>query len=433
MSVRFAVSGRLGTLSRAELERLMDRRMEPDAAVRRSVLETIARVQCEGDDALRDFARTYDGATLTTLEVPRDAWRRALGEIDADLRAAMQRAADNVARAHNAWLAPRVEIEVEPGVRLVRRPVPLGRVGVYAPGGRAAYASSVLMGVVPARVAGVRDVVVCSPASPTSTPSAAVLAAAEIAGATRLFAVGGAGAIAAMALGTTSIPKVDCIVGPGNAYVAEAKRYFAGTVRTDVPAGPSEILVIADDSAELRVVASELLAQAEHANDSAAVAVLVGDGLAERLAAEVLRLVVTLERADTIRQAFEQRGAIVVADSIDDAVAFADAYAPEHLLIATRDAESIAERTRNAGSVFVGCTSSVAFGDYMTGANHVLPTAGFARTHSGLASDAFVRWTTVQRVSAAAARRLAPAVNRFALAEGLGAHARAARFAGGME
>ncbi|MEW5919311.1 MAG: histidinol dehydrogenase, partial [Gemmatimonadota bacterium] len=375
-------------------------------------------------------ARTFDGAELASIEVPREEWRRALGRCDIELVAALHRAAENIMRVHTACMPAPVEIEVEPGVRIVRRPVGLDRVGIYAPGGRAAYASSLLMGVIPAWVAGVGEVVVCSPASRTGLPSALVLAAAEVAGASRVFAVGGAGAIAAMALGTESIPRVDCIVGPGNAYVTEAKQQVARDVRIESPAGPTEILVLLDDTADMRAVAAELLAQAEHGIDSAAVAVAIGRDAAMALNAELERELQSLEHSDTIRKALGACGALLIADSIEEALAFAEGYAPEHLLIATRNAAAAADQVRNAACTFVGCSSSVTFGDYMTGANHVLPTAGYARTHSGLGTDAFVRWTTTQYVDPTAARTLGPAVSAFAGAEGLTAHARAARYAG---
>jgi histidinol dehydrogenase len=425
--IRFAVTGVLNDLSAEILSRLTDRRMDVDPAVARSVSEIIERVRRDGDDALHDLARSLDGVRITDLSIPRHEWEAALGTIAADAREAMRRAADNIATAHSAWLPSRSEIEVERGVDIVRKPVPLDRVGVYAPGGRASYSSSVLMGVVPARVAGVREIVVCSPPTATGRPSDSVMAAAEIAGATELYAVGGAAAIAAMALGTQSIHSVDCIVGPGNAYVTEAKLQLMRSVRTDVPAGPSEIVILADDSVDMWAVAAELCAQAEHGADSAAVAVLVGADLTSRLAAALASLIPTLERADTICAALARGGAILEAETMDEALTFVDAYAPEHLMIATRDAARFAERPRRAGTVFVGLTSSVTFGDYMTGANHVLPTAGYARTHSGLSTETFMRWTTIQTVDEEAAQRLAPSTSALARAEGLGAHAAAAQ------
>lgn len=430
--LRLAVTGALQDLSVATRSRLTDRRLETDPAVARNVSEVIERVRCEGDEALRDLSERFDGVRLDHFGVPRHEWSAACDALSADVRDALSRSASNIAKAHAVWLPAPSEIEIEPGVRIERRAAALDRVGVYAPGGRAQYASSVLMGVVPARVAGVREIVVCSPPTASGRPSESILAAAEIAGASELYAVGGAGAIAAMALGTQSIRRVDCIVGPGNAFVTEAKLQLMRSVRTDVPAGPSEVLILADETVDLTAVAAELCAQAEHGKDSAAVAVLVGCGLAARLEAALGALVPTLERGSTVYAALASRGAILEARTIDEALAFADAFAPEHLMIATQDAARIAEQARHAGTVFVGLTSSVAFGDYITGANHVLPTAGYARTHSGLSTETFMRWTTIQIVDEHAAQRFAPATSALASAEGLYAHARAAQRAAGI-
>jgi histidinol dehydrogenase len=288
------------------------------------------------------------------------------------------------------------------------------------------------MGVVPALVAGVREVIVCSPASAGGLPSPLVLAAAELAGASQVFAVGGASAIAAMALGTASIPRVDCIVGPGGAHATEAKQQLAREVRIDSPAGPTEIVAVVDDTADVPMVASELLAQAEHGKDSAAVAIVVGEATAAILLSEIEQQLQSIERSAIVRTALAQCGALLVADSTEQAIGFAEEYAAEHLLLATRNAAAIADTLRYSACTFVGCTSSVTFGDYMTGANHVLPTAGFARTYSGLGTEAFMRWTTTQVIDAQAARQLSNAVSAFACAEGLTAHARAARIAGGL-
>ncbi len=430
---RIAVSGALKDLSASVRAQLIDRRAAADAGISRTVCDIIERVRSGGDDALRELAQTYDRTTVTELEVPREEWQAALGALPPDVRDAMRHAADNIVRVHTAWRPQRCEIEVEPGVHVLRRPIPLDRIGVYAPGGRAAYPSSVLMGVIPARVAGVREIVVCSPPADNGRPNASVMAAAEIAGATQLFVAGGAGAIAAMALGTASIPRVDCIVGPGNDYVTEAKLQLMSSVRTDLPAGPSEILIIADETADLCAVAAELVAQAEHGADSSALAVLIGAGLGSRLEAALVSVVPKLERADIVHAALASRGAILEAQSLDDAIAFADAYSPEHLVIATHGAARLADEPRTAGAVFIGLTSSVAFGDYITGANHVLPTAGYARTHSGLSTETFMRWTTVQRVEPYAAQRLAPLTSAFAIAEGLRGHAAAAERAGAAQ
>jgi histidinol dehydrogenase len=274
----------------------------------------------------------------------------------------------------------------------------------------------------------VEQVIVCSPPGSDGMPSSVVLAAAALANVDRVFAVGGAGAIAAMAFGTESMPRVDRIVGPGNAYVAEAKLQLSGAVAIDSPAGPSELLVIADHTVDPVTVARELLAQAEHDPRAAAVAVCMGNEIAEQVAAEITALLPSYERASIIREALASQGALLVAHTYDQALAFANEYAPEHLQLAIGEPElpMALARTRNAGTVFLGDTSSVAYGDYMTGANHVLPTGGLARSYSGLSTLEFFRWTTYQRVTSEAAARIAEDVARFAQAEGLDGHARAA-------
>jgi histidinol dehydrogenase len=325
------------------------------------------------------------------------------------------------------------ECEVEPGVIVGRRPDPLGRVGIYAPGGRAAYPSSVLMGAVPARVAGVGEVVLCSPARDDGAPFPIVLAAAALAGVDRVFAIGGAGAIAAMAFGTETVPRVDRIVGPGNAYVAEAKLQVTGVVAIDSPAGPSELLVIADGSSSPCMVAHELLAQAEHDPRACVVAVVIGDTRAAEIATALEVLIVQQPRGAIIRESLAANGALLTADSREQAVAFATDYASEHVLLAVEDSGDMLGHLRNCGTVILGANNSVAFGDYMTGANHVLPTGGLARSYSGLSALDFVRWTTYQRVTPGAAVSLSSDVAAFAAAESLPGHAMAALGAGTIQ
>jgi histidinol dehydrogenase len=284
------------------------------------------------------------------------------------------------------------------------------------------------MGMVPARVAGVGEIVLCSPPSRESgQPSEVVLAAAALAGADRVFALGGAGAIAAMAYGTSSVPRVDRIVGPGNAYVAEAKLQVASAVAIDSPAGPSELLVLCDDSADPALVAREMLAQAEHDPLAAVVAVSTSARSAAAIIEALEAQLPAQARAEISRAALGSQGAVLWAHSVDDAIEFANAYAAEHLLLLVDGLDDALARLRNAGTVFVGAAASVAFGDYMTGANHVLPTGGLARSYSGLSTLDFVRWTTYQRVSPSAAARLADDVGIFADAERLPGHALAAR------
>lgn len=426
-------TGPVSSLSWEDRAALFDRSTSSDAEIHARTTEIVAAVRAKGDIALLELARRLDGVALDALEVPRQSCTRALDALDPALRRALDRAAENIARVHRAFLPTVVETQPEPGIVVGRRPDPLGRVGIYAPGGRAAYPSSVLMGAVPARVAGVREVVICSPPGPNGLPSPVVLAAAALAGADRVFAIGGAGAIAAMAYGTESVPRVDRIVGPGNAYVAEAKLQVAGAVAIDAPAGPSELLVIGDDTSSPRTIAIEMLAQAEHDPRACVVAVVVGDSVAHDVVAELEREIVREPRAGIIRDALAARGAVLSAQSLDEAIAFANAYAAEHLLLATAYAERVLPSLRNAGTVFVGETASVAFGDYMTGANHVLPTGGLARSYSGLSVLDFIRWTTYQRVTADAAASLAGDVATFAESEALPGHAIAARHARGEQ
>ncbi len=404
--------------------------LDPTIGARTSAI--IARVRADGDTALRAMAREFDGVDLDAIDVPRARWTAALEALDPSLRAALERAARNIATVHAAFLPQAVTVSPEPGITIGRRPDPLARVGVYAPGGRAAYPSSLLMGAIPARVAGVGEVIVCSPPGADGLPSPVVLAAAALANVDRVFAVGGAGAIAAMAYGTATIPRVDRVVGPGNAYVAEAKLQLVAHVAIDAPAGPSEILVLADDSADVTAIAREMLAQAEHDPDAAVLAILCGEDVAT-LSANVERalaeLVGTTPREAIVRASLAARGAILTAPSLARGVAIANDWAAEHLLLLVRETErdNTLAALRHAGTVFVGASSSVAFGDYMTGANHVLPTAGAARRYSGLSTLDFVRWTTWQDVSPHAAAALADDVGRFADAEALPAHAAAAR------
>ncbi len=387
------------------------------------------RVRRDGDAALVAMAREFDRVELAALEVPREEWRAALEGLDAGLRRAMERAIRNVTTVHTAFRPKATEVEPERGIVVGRRPDPLRRVGVYAPGGRAAYPSSVFMGVVPARVAGVEQIVVCSPPGEDGLPADVVLAAAALADVDRVFALGGAGAVGAMAYGTATVPRVDRIVGPGNAYVAEAKLQVAGVCAIDAPAGPSELLVVADHAADPAAVAREMIAQAEHDPMAAVVCVAVGDETAEQVLAALAEQLPNAERGEIVRQSLAANGAVLVAQTYDEAAAFTTEYAAEHVQLAIGEPEMrmVLARIRSAGTIFLGETTSVAYGDYMTGANHVLPTGGLARSYSGLSTLDFVRWTTYQRVTPQAADRLAYDVGRFADAEGLPGHAAAAR------
>ena len=428
-TISFAARGPLAALDETARRALFDRSTSNDERVRARTTDIIARVRRDGDSALIAYARELDGASLSSLEVPRARWDAARDALDPSLRRALERAASNIRAVHEAFRPTAREVTTVDGAVIGRRPDALSRVGVYAPGGRATYPSSLLMGAIPARVAGVREVIVCSPPGASGSPSDVLLAAAAIAGVDRVFAIGGAGAVAAMAYGTATVPAVDRIVGPGNAYVAEAKLQVSGIVGIDSPAGPSELLVLADASATPAVVAREMLAQAEH--DPVAAVVLVTDSptLAVDVERELAARVDAEPRATVIRQAFAARGGIVTVDSLVDAVEFANRWAAEHLLLAVAPTvqDRVLAELRSAGTIFVGETASVAFGDYMSGANHVLPTGGLARIWSGLSTLDFMRWTTWQRIDRDAARLLARDVDVFATAEGLPGHAATAR------
>jgi histidinol dehydrogenase len=425
-TVKLFARGRLAELDATTLERLLDRSPRDDPGLAASVAAMLVDVRERGDEALLEMAERFDGVQLKALEVRREAWADACASLDPDVKAALERAAANIQRFHKAQVPDEVSLEVEPGVRITRAWTALALVGVYAPGGRAAYPSSVLMGVVPAKAAGVAEVVVCSPPGPDGVPPKEVLAACAIGGADRLFSLGGAGAVAALAYGTDSVPQVDAVVGPGNRWVTEAKRQVAGELVIDSPAGPSEVLVLADTTTDARLAALEMMAQAEHDPDAACVLVAMSAAVVaaveEALAAELAQA----PRAEICAQAFETSGAVLLADDLDEAIDFVNRYAPEHLSLLIRDAATQARRVTTAGTTFVGSAASVAFGDYLTGANHVLPTAGRARSFSGLSTLNYLRSYTIQEIEPEGAAAMADDVVTLASAEGLPAHAAAA-------
>ena len=430
--LRLLARGPLEEVDASVMDRLLKRGPEDDTEVAEAVAGLICDVRTRGDAALVEMAARYDGAHLEKLEVPRAAWEAALAGLTSEVRSALERAAKNIRRFHEAQVPDDVSVDIEPGVTIARRWTSLERVGVYAPGGTAAYPSSVLMGVVPARAAGVGEVVVCSPPSADGAPPPAVLAAAAIAGADRVFALGGAGAVAALAYGTESVPVADAIVGPGNRWVTEAKRQVAGHVVIDAPAGPSEVLVLADGSTDPRLAALELVAQAEHDPDAACVLISTSQQTVERVCDELDTIASQTPRSETVLAALGHAGAALWTESPEAAIDFANRYAAEHASVLTADAATDAARLTTSGTVFVGPHASVAFGDYLTGANHVLPTEGRARSFSGLSTLHFLRSFTVQEVSAQGAAGMADDVVTLATAEGLPAHAAAARARGAM-
>ena len=386
-------------------------------------------VRQRGDRALIDFTRRFDGVTLTpaSLQVREEELRAAVVSLPPKVRAALRLAARRIRAFHMRQRQASWRYRDETGLVLGQRITPLRRVGVYVPGGHAAYPSSVLMNVIPARVAGVEEVIMVSPAGPAGH-APAVLAAAHIAGATAVYRVGGAQAVAALAYGTRTIAAVDKIVGPGNAFVQAAKRQVYGQVDIDSTAGPSEVLVIADTTAQPAFVAADLLAQAEHGSgDECALLLTPSSRLAAAVQAEIVRQLPALPRRAAIVGVLARRSALVVVRDLDEAVALAEQVAPEHLELQVRHPGRLTRKLRNAGAIFEGSFAPAPLGDYLAGPNHVLPTGGSARFFSPLGTYHFVKRTSVVAGSAAALRRLGPAVEILAELEGYQAHAAAIR------
>ena len=389
-------------------------------AISDDVREIVDRVRDEGDVALREYAAEFDGVEVGNLDIT-DRVERAADTVDDDLLAAIETAAANI-RAFHERQVPEDWREKFDGRELGCRYRPVASAGVYAPGGTAAYPSSALMGVIPARVAGVDHVAVATPPAETLNP--ATLAAIDVAGADAVYQVGGAQAIAALAHGTETVRAVDCVVGPGNRWVTAAKAEVRGEVAIDFLAGPSELLVVADDTADPALVAADLVAQAEHDTDASVVAVTDDEELAEAVVAEIDRQVPDREREEVIRGALDNDASgVFLARSMSEAVLFAEEYAAEHLSIQADDDEALLDRIDSAGSAFLGAYSPVAAGDYASGPNHVLPTGGQARLVGGLSVDTFLRATTVQRLPESALADLRETITTLAGAEGLEAHA----------
>lgn len=389
------------------------------------VADIMAEVRARGDEALRAFTARFDQVALDALEVSAADIAAAAHQIDASLRAAIAVAAANIERFHASQQHAQEVVETMPGVRCWRRSVGIGRVGLYVPGGTAPLFSSVLMLAIPARLAGCREVVLCTPPGPDGLPHPAILYAAGLTGVHRVFAVGGAQAIAALTYGTATVPAVDKLFGPGNAYVTVAKQLAAKEgVAIDMPAGPSEVLVCADDSARLDFVAADLLSQAEHGADSQVVLVCFDEAMARAALAEVERQLATLPRRELASRSIANSVAIVVRDRAE-ALAIINAYAPEHLILAVREPHALAEGVINAGSVFLGNYAPESVGDYASGTNHTLPTNGFARAFSGVSLDSFVKKITYQELTPEGLARIAPTVEAMAAAEQLEGHWRA--------
>ena len=412
----------------ARLTELLALGDEPDRQIAERVEEILAAVRQRGDAALIEYTRRFDrvdAATAADLEIGVDAMQAALAALAPEDRAALETAAARIRRFHEEGRARDWHITDPDGTTLGIRVTPLDRVGIYVPGGKAAYPSSVLMNAIPAQVAGVREIVMVAPA-PDGARNALVLAAAALSGVTRAFAIGGAQAVGALAYGTATVPAVDKIVGPGNAYVAEAKRRVFGTVGIDMIAGPSEILILCDGSTDPDWIAMDLFSQAEH--DELAQSILLTPDAAFRdaVAASIERLLPSMPRRAIIETSLANRGALILVRDMEQACEIANHIAPEHLEISTENPRRWAERIRHAGAMFLGRYASESLGDYCAGPNHVLPTSRTARFSSPLGVSDFQKRSSVIEVSAAGAQSLGAVAARLAHGEGLGAHARSA-------
>ncbi len=404
---------------------IFDREIE-EMDVSAAVSEIIAKVRAEGDNALRFYTGKFDKTKIDALEVTDEELEAAFSATDPKLIEIMEKAKENITEYHLNQKQTGFEYKRANGAILGQKVTPIEKAGVYVPGGTAAYPSSVLMNIIPAKIAGVSEIIMVSPPTCNGNINPVILTAAKIAGADRIFKTGGAQAVAALAYGTESIPKVDKIVGPGNAFVAEAKRQVFGRVAIDMIAGPSEILVIADGTNDARVIAADMLSQAEHDKRASAVLVTDSEKLAKEVSTELERQIPLLPRAEIARVSIDNNGMIIVADDLMQAVDIANELAPEHLEVCTDEPFNLLPYIRNAGSVFLGKNCPEALGDYMSGTNHVLPTGGTAKFSSPLSVDDFVKKSCYSYYTEQALLETCDNVAYFAESEGLSAHARSA-------
>jgi len=401
-------------------------RTAPTANVTDAVAEILKNVRERGDEALKEYTLRFDHAEIDSLIVTPEEMDEALRETEPSFLAILEKAAANIRKFHSRQVRNSFIINDEPGIVMGQKVIPVDRAGLYVPGGTAAYPSTVLMDVIPARIAGVKEIIITTPPGRDGKINPAILAAASVAGADRIVKAGGAQAIAALAFGTESVPRADKIVGPGNAFVAEAKRQVYGMVSIDMIAGPSEILIAADGKANPRHLAADLLSQAEH--DRAASAVLVTDSmrLAEEVRDELEKQLPKLERYEIARESIDRNGKIIVAEDLRTVIDIANEIAPEHLELCVDQPFDLLDSVRHAGSVFLGRNCPEALGDYLAGPNHTLPTQGTARFSSPLSVDDFVKKTQYTYYTKEALAKVAGDVAEFARREGLTAHARSA-------
>lgn len=406
------------------VEEILCRDIREEKNVDAVVDEIIKNVRERGDAALREYAEKFDGATLESLEVTQKEIESAYTAMDQAYLDTLHLAKENIERFHRHQLHENFMLTGAKGTVMGQRYTPIEKAGLYVPGGTASYPSTVLMDAIPAKIAGVKELVMVTPPAKDGSIPASILAAAKVAGVDRIFKTGGAQAVAALAYGTESVPAVDKIVGPGNIFVATAKRKVFGKVAIDMIAGPSEILVLADGGCDAQCVAADLLSQAEHDRLATAVLVTTSSQLAAEVAAELERQIPLLPRADIARESIDTNGKIIIADTLDDAVAVSNRIAPEHLEVCTEDPFALLDSIQNAGSVFLGRNVPEALGDYLAGPNHTLPTSGTARFSSPLSVDDFMKKSSYLYYSKEALSDVYQSVALFARKEGLEAHAR---------
>ena len=413
---------KMGEVSREEILS----RKNPTASVEETVAEILKQVRERGDDALKEYTEKFDGVRLESLTVSPQEIQEALESVEPDFIRVLEKAADNIRKFHRRQVRNSFILNEEKGIVMGQKVIPVDRAGLYVPGGTAVYPSTVLMDVIPAKIAGVPEVVLATPPGKDGKVNPAILAAASVAGADRVVKIGGAQAIAALAFGTESVPRVDKIVGPGNAFVAEAKRQVYGQVSIDMIAGPSEILVVADGKSDPSCLAADLLSQAEH--DRVATAVMITDSmpLARKVQIEIEKQLPLLEREEIARASVEGQGKIIVTEDLEGAIEVANEIAPEHLELCVDNPFDYLDRIRHAGSVFLGRNCPEALGDYLAGPNHTLPTEGTAKFSSPLSVDDFVKKTQYTYFTREALNRVAKDVALFARKEGLTGHARSA-------
>lgn len=397
-----------------------------------AVTEIIKTVRAEGDAALLEYSKKFDKVELSSLEVTEAEIDNAFSLVEPEFVEILKEAKENIYAFHSRQVRNSFVINEKDGVLIGQKVIPIEKVGLYVPGGTAAYPSSVLMNAIPAKIAGCSEIVMVTPPAKDGSVNPAILAAAKVAGVDRIFKVGGAQAVAALAYGTESVPAVDKIVGPGNAFVAEAKKQVFGKVAIDMIAGPSEILVIADEKSDPVCVAADLLSQAEHDKNATAVLVTDSAALAEAVSAELEIQIPMLQRAEIARVSIDNNGKIIITESIDEAIFVANGLAPEHLELCLDEPFNYLDKIKNAGSIFMGRYCPEALGDYFAGPNHTLPTSGTARFSSPLSVDDFVKKTQFSYYTKDALEKVAKKVEFFANKEGLGAHAKSAviRFEG---